>query len=388
MNKDCDALGLTVLGSTGSIGIQTLLVAESIGARIDMMSAGSNDVLFEKQCRKFKPSRVAMADTAAAQRLRTALADTDIKVYAGSDGVEEAAFETKSDAAIVAVSGMAAAKPMMAAAKSCKRICMANKEAIVAAGHHLLSAIKDGGAELIPVDSEHSAIFQCLSGGDRRDVKKILLTASGGPFYGKKKEELSKITPAEALAHPTWLMGKKITVDSATLMNKGFELIEAMRLFNVSAEDIEVVIHRESIVHSMVEYRDGAIIAQLGLPDMRTAIAYSLTYPRRCEGDVGSVDFGKLSRLTFGTPDLEAFPCLALAMDSAKKGGTYPAVMSAADEIAVDAFLKGQIGFGEIYETVVSVTETVGRTGDASLDEVFEADAEARNTAREILCRK
>ncbi len=385
MNNDNIALGLTVLGSTGSIGIQTLSVASSIGARIDMMSAGSNDKLFEEQCRKYMPKSAAMADEEAAKRLRTALADTDIRIYAGDAGVTEAAFETHTDAAVVAVSGMAAAAPMMAAAKSCRRICMANKEAIVAAGAHLLSAIREGGAELIPVDSEHSAIFQCLSGGNRADVKKILLTASGGPFFGKSREELGAITPERALAHPTWLMGKKITIDSATLMNKGFEVIEAMHLFNVAAEDIEVVIHRESIVHSMVEYCDGAIIAELGLPDMRTAIGYAITYPRRRPTEVGSVDFFKLGKLTFGKPDTEAFPMLAFAQKTAAVGGTAPAIMSASDEIAVGAFLAGKIGFYDIYDVVSTVTEKLGRSGETTLSEIFEADAEAREYTRSLI---
>ncbi len=385
MNKDYSALGLTVLGSTGSIGIQTLSVASSIGARIDMLSAGSNDTLMEEQCRKYKPLRAAMADEAAAKRLKTALADTDIKIYSGNDGVTEAAFETKSDSAVVAVSGMAAASPMMAAARSHKRICMANKEAIVAAGQLLLASIREGGAELIPVDSEHSAIFQCLSGGHRADVKKILLTASGGPFYGKKYDELSGITPERALAHPTWLMGKKITVDSATLMNKGFEVIEAMHLFNISADDIEVVIHRESIVHSMVEYCDGAVIAELGLPDMRTAIGYAITYPRRRPTEVGSVDFRKLGQLTFGAPDTQSFPLLAFAQKTAAVGGTAPAVMSAADEIAVGAFLDGKLGFCEIYEVVSAVTEKLGRSGEVTLSEIFEADEEARAYTRALI---
>ncbi len=376
---------LSVIGSTGSIGIQTLDVASAIGAKIELLTAGSNDKLIEEQCRKYSPRIVAMADEKAASRLKTALADTDVKVYSGTDGVTNAAYEIKADSAVIAVSGMAAAMPMMAAAKSCKRICMANKEAIVSAGAHLLAEIRRGGAELIPVDSEHSAIFQCLSGGRKADVKKILLTASGGPFFGSTKAELAGITPERALAHPTWLMGKKITVDSATLMNKGFEVIEAMHLFNVDVADIEVVIHRESIVHSMVEYCDGAIIAELGLPDMRTAIGYAITYPKRRPGGVGSVDFAKLGKLTFGKPDTDAFPLLAFAQKTAAVGGTAPAVMSASDEIAVGAFLSGKIGFSEIYDVVAKTTEAVGRSGETTLDDIFEADAEARRFAAAVI---
>lgn len=376
---------LSVIGSTGSIGIQTLDVASAIGAKIELLTAGSNDKLIEEQCRKYSPRIVAMADEKAASRLKTALADTGVKVYSGADGVTNAAYEVNADSAVIAVSGMAAAMPMMAAAKSCKRICMANKEAIVSAGAHLLAEIRSGGAELIPVDSEHSAIFQCLSGGRKADVKKILLTASGGPFFGSTKAELAGITPERALAHPTWLMGKKITVDSATLMNKGFEVIEAMHLFNVDVADIEVVIHRESIVHSMVEYCDGAIIAELGLPDMRTAIGYAITYPKRRPGGVGSVDFAKLGKLTFGKPDIDAFPLLAFAQKTAAVGGTAPAVMSASDEVAVGAFLSGKIGFSEIYDVVANTTETIGRSGETTLDDIFEADAEARRFAAAVI---
>ncbi len=385
MKNEKITASLSVIGSTGSIGIQTLDVADHIGAEVRMLSAGSNDKLLEAQCRKYRPKIAAMADEKAAERLKLALSDTDVKVYSGNDGVTAAAGETEADSAVIAVSGMAAAMPMMAAAKSCRRICMANKEAIVAAGAHLLGAIRDGGAELIPVDSEHSAIFQCLSGGRKADVKKILLTASGGPFFGRSKEELAGITPERALAHPTWLMGKKITVDSATLMNKGFEVIEAMHLFDVPAEAIEVVIHRESIVHSMVEYCDGAIIAELGLPDMRTAIGYAITYPERRPGGVGSVDFAGLGRLTFGKPDTDAFPLLAFAQKTAAFGGTAPAVMSASDEIAVGAFLTGKLGFSEIYDVVSAVTEKLGRAGETTLDEIFAADAEARIYAKEII---
>ncbi len=385
MENKSSRASLSVIGSTGSIGIQTLDVADRIGASVKLLTAGANDKLLEKQCRKYHPTIAAMADEAAAARLKIALSDTDIKVYSGDRGVTEAAGEINADSAVIAVSGMAAAMPMMAAAKSCRRICMANKEAIVAAGAHLLAAIREGGAELIPVDSEHSAIFQCLSGGRKADVKKILLTASGGPFFGRTKEELAGITPERALAHPTWLMGKKISVDSATLMNKGFEVIEAMHLFDVKAEDIEVVIHRESIVHSMVEYRDGAIIAELGLPDMRTAIGYAITYPERHAGGVGSVDFAKLGSLTFGKPDTDAFPLLAFAQKTAAFGGTAPAVMSASDEIAVGAFLSGKLGFSEIYDVVSTVTEKLGRAGDTTLDEIFEADAQARRYTADLI---
>ncbi len=377
---------IAVLGATGSIGTQTLSVADSLGTPTDVLTAGSRDREFEAICRKYSPRIAAMADESAARRLKTALADTDIKVYGGSEGVAAAAGEADADCAVVAISGMAASEPMMNAARCCRRICMANKEAIVAAGGHLLAAIKAGGAELIPVDSEHSAIFQSLTAGRRGDVLKLILTASGGPFYGKKRCELEKLTAADALAHPTWSMGPKITVDSATLMNKGFEVIEAMHLFSVPPEKIEVVVHRESIIHSMVEFRDHAIIAQLGLPDMRTAIQYAITYPTREDGCAGSVDWGTLSRLTFGKPDTESFPLLALAYEAARRGGTCPAVMSAADEVAVGAFLRGEIGFTDIFDIVESAVDRVGRPGEADLCEIVAADGEARVRAGEM-CR-
>ncbi len=379
---------VAIFGATGSIGRQTLSVVDSLGASVDVLTAGSRDGWLEAACRKYKPRIAALADETAASRLKCALADTDIIVYGGDSGVTEAAAETKAEAAVMAISGMAACRPMIEASRSCRRICMANKEAIVAAGEHLLSRIREGGAELIPVDSEHSAIFQSLSGGRRDDVLKLILTASGGPFFGKKRSELEEITPSDALAHPTWDMGPKITVDSASLMNKGFEVIEAMRLFSVPAEMIEVVIHRESIIHSMVEFRDHAIIAQLGLPDMRTAIQYALTYPGRMTGCAGSVDWSTLSKLTFGKPDTDAFPLLAFAFEAARRGGTYPAAMSAADEIAVGAFLDGKIGFTDIFDVVIKTADDVGSGGDASFEDIVSADAEARTRARDNIARR
>ncbi len=382
--NDMTSQRIALFGATGSIGSQTLSVADSLGLSLDVMTAGSRDREFEVQCRKYRPRIAAMADADAAARLRVSLADTDITVYGGSDGVVEAAAETDADAAVIAISGMAACRPMIEASRRCRRICMANKEAIVAAGGYLLAAIRDGGAELLPVDSEHSAIFQSLAGNRKSDVEKLLLTASGGPFYGKKRAELEKLTAKDALAHPTWSMGKKITVDSATLMNKGFEVIEAMHLFSVPASKIEVVIHRESIVHSMVQFRDHAIIAELGVPDMRTAIAYAITYPAREPGCAGSVDWRTLSSLTFGVPDTETFPLLAFAYKAAEAGGTCPAVMSAADEIAVGAFLRGEIGFTDIFDVVMDTVGICGRGGEASFDEIVAADTEARIRAGEL----
>lgn len=388
---------ISVLGSTGSIGTQTLEVAEHMGLMIDTLTAGCDVKGLYEQCRKFSPRAAALSDENAAHELKSLLSDTDIKVYGGKDGVVDAAGEIVSDTAVVAISGMAAAEPMIAAAHAVPRVGMANKEAIVAAGDLLLSSIKDAGAELIPIDSEHSAIFQCLkcapdssagdSGGSRA-LKRILLTASGGPFYGKTRKELEGVTPETALAHPTWRMGRKITIDSATLMNKGFEVIEAMRLFGVPADKIKVVVQRESIIHSMVEFCDGAIIAQLAPPDMRCAIQYAITYPERSPSLSGEVDFDALGGITFGSPDMETFPLLALAYDSAAKGGTYPAAMSAADEIAVGAFLLGKISFYGIYDIVLSVRDKIARKGDFSLDEIFDADMAARGLAREMIYGK
>ena len=373
---------IALLGSTGSIGTQTLSVADAIHAQVDVITAGSNDKLAAAQCRKYNPRIAAMADEAAASRLALELADTDIKVYGGDTGVTDAVAATNADTAVIAISGMAAAMPMITAAHNCRRICMANKEAIVAAGDELLAAISEGGAELIPVDSEHSAIFQCLRAGERGDVARILLTASGGPFYGRSRESQADITPKEALSHPTWQMGAKITVDSATLMNKGFEVIEAMRLFRVPADKIEVVIHRESIIHSMVEYNDGAIIAQLGAPDMRTAIQYAITFPRHISGCARRLSLTDIGRLTFSSPDTDAFPALSMAFDAARRGGSYPAVMSAADEVAVKAFLAGKINFTRIYDIVAETTYSLGAAGIYSLDEIIEADLAARDAAQ------
>ncbi len=378
-------LTTAIFGATGSIGKQTLSVVESLGARVDVLTAGSRDRELEDACRKFMPRIAALADESAANRLKLALADTDIKVFGGDEGVVCAAAEADADAAVMAISGMAACAPMIEASRSCRRICMANKEAIVAAGDHLLSKIKEGGAELIPVDSEHSAIFQSLSGGRREDVSKLILTASGGPFYGKKRSELEGITPKMALSHPTWDMGPKITVDSATLMNKGFEVIEAMRLFSVPADMIEVVIHRESIIHSMVQFRDNAIIAELGVPDMRTAIQYAMTYPERMNGCAGEVDWKALSKLTFGVPDTDAFPLLAFAFEAARRGGTYPAAMSAADEVAVGAFLSEKLGFTDIFDIVKETADIVGHPGQTSFEDIVSADAEARLRAAELI---
>lgn len=378
---------LSILGSTGSIGRQTLEVAEKLGTKIDFMCAGSNDVLFEAQVRRFRPRAVAMSDERAASRLKTALADMDVVVMGGADAVMYGAGDARADITVVAISGMAAAKPMMAAASACRRIAMANKEAVVAAGNLLLSEISARGAEVIPVDSEHSAIFQCIGAGQRSDLRRVILTASGGPFFGRSAAELKSVTLEEALSHPTWSMGAKITVDSATLINKGFEVIEAMCLFGLSADQIDVVIHRESIIHSMVEFTDGTVIAQLGLPDMRTAIQYALTHPARTTGLSGRLDFTTLGSLTFAKPDMTTFPLLSAAFDAARQGGTYPAVLSAADEITVNAFLLGKIGFSDIARYISDALSNLGQEGNPTLAEILEADAEARAYVRKRIDR-
>ena len=304
-----------------------------------------------------------------------------------ADDVMFGAGDARADITVVAISGMAAAKPMMAAASACRRIAMANKEAVVAAGNLLLSEISARGAEVIPVDSEHSAIFQCIGAGQRSDLRRVILTASGGPFFGRSAAELKSVTLEEALSHPTWSMGAKITVDSATLINKGFEVIEAMCLFGLSADQIDVVIHRESIIHSMVEFTDGTFIAQLGLPDMRTAIQYALTHPARTTGLSGRLDFTTLGSLTFAKPDMTTFPLLSAAFDAARQGGTYPAVLSAADEIAVNAFLLGKIGFSDIARYISDALSNLGQEGNPTLAEILEADAEARAYVRKRIDR-
>lgn len=374
---------VTILGSTGSIGRQSLEVIASCGMEAVALAANSNARLMEEQARRFKPTLVALADEAAANQLRVALADTNVHVLSGLDGVLEAAAISSADTSIAALVGMAGLRPTLASIREGKRVCLANKETLVCAGPLVLEEAKDYGAEICPVDSEHSAIFQCLEANrDRGEVKRLILTCSGGPFYGRKREELVNITVEDALKHPNWSMGAKITVDSATLMNKGLEVIEAMHLYGVPAEKISVVIHRESIIHSLVEYCDNAILAQLGAPDMRLPIQYALTYPKRVPGPATPLDLWSCGPLTFGTPDLEAFPCLALALEAAGTGGTAGAILNGANEGAVGQFLAGKIGFLDIPAKVETALARIKAVQNPTMQDILDADEAAREIVR------
>ena len=331
---------ISILGSTGSIGRQTLEVAEELNLRVAALTAHSSVERMEEQVRKFRPALAVMTDEAAAAELKVRLADTDTKVLGGFDALLEAAVCPEADTVVTAVVGMVGLKPTLAAIEAKKRIALANKETLVCAGELVMDEADRYGAEIVPVDSEHSAIFQCLQGcRDRSEIRRLLLTCSGGPFYGKSFPELEGMTRQDALRHPNWTMGAKITVDSATLMNKGLEIIEAMRLYRLPPEQVEAVIHRQSIVHSMVEFRDGAVLAQLGTPDMRLPIRYAMTYPLRAESLAEPLDLLKCPPLTFAEPDMEAFPCLRMAREAAAEGGTACAILNGANEEAVRLFL-------------------------------------------------
>lgn len=370
---------LLILGSTGSVGEQAIDVAVRSGYPVLGLVANRNDKRAEEQARLLHPKAVAMADAGAAGRLRTALADTDIRVFGGENGVLEIIRETDADFAVNAILGKAGLLPTLAALESGKDLALANKESLVIAGAPVLACAKAHGRRITPVDSEHSAIFQTLRAGGHKEIKKLILTASGGPFFGKTRAELENVTVRDTLAHPTWRMGAKITVDSATMMNKGFEVIEAAHLFSVPAEKIDVVIHRESMIHSMVEYIDNSIIAQLSVPDMRLCVQYALTAPERCDAVIPELDLISAGKMTFAAPDRETFPLLDLAGEMFSAGGGMPAVLNAADEIAVDAFLKEKIGFLRILELVAEVCAQCAFAKSAGTpEELLEVDRIAR----------
>ena len=369
---------ISILGCTGSIGRQTAAVAEHTGIRVAALTANRKIDLLEQQARKFKPEFVAVYDEDAAKAFKLAVADTDIRVGSGMEGLIEAATLDSADCVVTAVSGAVGLKPTLAAIDAKKRIALANKETLVCAGELVMARAKEKGAEIVPVDSEHSAIFQCLMGRGEGELHKILLTGSGGPFRGRARATLEDITPAQAVAHPNWSMGAKISVDSSTLMNKGLEFIEAMHLFSVTPDDITVVIHPQSVIHSMVELVDGTVIAQLGVPDMGLPIQLALSYPDRCASQFEHLDFWKLRDLSFEEPDLVNFPCLALAMDCARRGGTAPCVMSAANEVAVHKFLRGELGYNRIYDAARGAVETIPRQPADDLDVILAADTAAR----------
>ena len=373
---------ISVLGATGSVGRQALDVARARGYRVDFLSANRDSQGVEELAREFKPFAVAMADGAAASDLKTRLADTDIRVLEGEDGICDGIRESHSDAVVNSILGEAGLIPTLAVIDSGKRLALANKESLVIAGDIVMPRAKERGVEIIPVDSEHSAIFQSLKSGKQQEIKRIILTASGGPFFGKTREQLKEVTLADTLAHPTWKMGKKITVDSATLMNKGFEVIEAVHLFGVDADRVQVTVHRESILHSAVEYIDNSIIGEFSVPDMRMCVQYAVDYPDRCPSASRELDLFEIGTLSFYKPDAEAFPFLALAKEAISEGGAMPAVMNAADEIAVEAFLGGKASFVDIFRIV---TETFEKMRDAkmakSLDDIIAADRAARRIA-------
>ncbi len=374
---------ISILGCTGSIGRQTAAVAEHTGIRVAALTANRKIDLLEEQARRFRPEFVAVYDEAAAKQLRIALADTEIRIGSGMSGLIEAATLDSIDCVVTAVSGSVGLKPPLAAIDAKKRIALANKETLVCAGDLVMARARERGAEIVPVDSEHSAIFQCLTGRGAGELHKILLTGSGGPFRGRKREELEDVTPEQAVKHPNWSMGAKISVDSSTLMNKGLEFVEAMHLFAARPEDITVVIHPQSVIHSMVELVDGTVIAQLGVPDMGLPIQLALTYPERCPSMFEHLDFWRLRDLSFEEPDLVNFPCLALAMDCARRGGTAPCVMSAANEVAVGMFLQNRLGYNRIYDAAAGAVEAIGAEPAADLDTILEADAAARAWVRE-----
>ncbi len=371
---------ISILGSTGSIGRQSLDVIAACGMTVVALTAYRDVARMEEQARRFRPELVAMMDPAAADELRLKLADTPIRVLSGMEGLMAAAAIPSADTVITAVVGVVGLRPTLAAIEGGKRIALANKETLVCAGELVMAQAREHGAEIIPVDSEHSALFQSLQGcTDRGAVKRLILTASGGPFFGKTRAELERVTLADALKHPNWSMGAKITVDSATMMNKGLEFIEAMRLYELPPEKISVVVHRESIVHSLVEYCDNAMIAQLGTPDMRLPIQYALTYPNRTLAVAEPLDLLKCGSLTFAPPDEENFPCLALAKEAARTGGTATAVLNGANEEAVGLFLEGKLGFMDIPRLVERALATVPVTQNPTLEDVLEADRAGRS---------
>ena len=374
---------ISVLGSTGSIGRQTLQVAEELGLRVTALTAGRQIDLLEQQARQFRPCLAAVYEESAARELRERLRGLPIEVMSGMEGLVAAAELAEADTVVTAVMGSVGLEPTLAAIRKKKRIALANKETLVCAGELVMAETKKYGAEIVPVDSEHSAIFQSLQGcKDKGEIKRLLLTCSGGPFFGRTFAELEHMTAADALRHPNWTMGAKITIDSATLMNKGLEIIEAMRLYGLPLAQVEAVIHRQSIVHSLVEFRDGAMLAQLGTPDMKLPIRYALTYPYRTQTPDRTLDLLSCGALTFSAPDEEAFPCLRIAKECAAAGGTACAIMNGANEVAVAQFLRGEIGFNDIPRRVEQALSRVAVKYQPSRGDILEADRSGREAVR------
>lgn len=379
---------LSILGSTGSIGTQALQVVDDLRGSKEItvcaITGNRNTALLERQIRAYRPRLAVAADESCARQLKLAVADTDTRVLAGPEGLSEAAAMEEADMVLSAIVGFAGLVPTMQAVAAGKDIALANKETLVTAGALFMDAVKEKGVRLLPVDSEHCAIFQCLHAGTRAQLRRILLTASGGPFYGRSRDALKEVTRDEALRHPNWSMGAKITIDSATLMNKGLEILEARWLFDVPIDQIEVVIHRESIIHSMVEFADRSVVAQLSYPSMKHPIQYALTYPDRLASPEPALSFADLAQLTFGVPDEEAFPCLALAKRAGREGGIMPTVLNAANEVAVSRFLRGEIGFLEIPDIVGRAMGQYKNIPQPTLSELIAADRAVRQESRTV----
>ncbi len=380
---------IAILGATGSVGTQAIDVVRSRGYNVDFISAGNDYRALENIARELSPRAVALASAEAAKELAIALSDTPIRVYYGQEGIVQGIMESEACVVVNSILGEAGLIPSLAVIDSGKRLALANKESLVIAGEIVMARARESGIEIIPVDSEHSAIFQSLKAGRPCEVKRLILTASGGPFYGYTRKRLAEVTLADTLAHPTWKMGKKITVDSATLMNKGFEVIEAAHLFGVSAENIRVTIHRESILHSAVEYIDNSVIGELSVPDMRMCVQYAVDYPERCPSTAEELDLFGVGKLSFAEPDNETFPFLSLAKRAMSMGGAMPAVMNALDEVAVEAFLKERISFLDIIDIVLRGFDSLTYyRGEHSLEGILAADKEARRVASEYISNK
>lgn len=370
---------ISILGSTGSIGTQALDVAEKLGIRVTALTANKNIAVLEQQIRKYKPKLAVVYDEALAGELSAAVKDTDVKVLSGMDGLIAAATDKNADLVLNSVVGMVGLRPTLAAANAKKNIALANKETLVAGGSLVMDAVRKNGVSLYPVDSEHSAIFQCLQGLlDGKSLKKLILTASGGPFFGKTKDELLNVTLQQALNHPNWSMGAKITVDSATMMNKGLEIIEASWLFDMPVDKIDVVVHRESVIHSMIMYSDNSVIAQMALPDMRIPIQYAITYPHHIPSPVSELDLSEVGTMTFAKPDYDTFLCLSTCKKAMKIGKTAPAIANGANEQANEMFRNGKISFLQIGELVSKAVESIKPTEINSLDDVLSADKASR----------
>ncbi|NLK39338.1 MAG: 1-deoxy-D-xylulose-5-phosphate reductoisomerase [Clostridiales bacterium] len=378
---------IAVLGSTGSVGKQALDIARRHGVRVLALSANTNITLLEEQIREFSPDYCTVVDKRAAEDLRVAVADTKTKVLAGHSELCDMITACDAPVIINAIVGSAGLLPTLTAVREGRRVALANKESLVVGGELVMAETRRYGAEIIPVDSEHSAVFQCLEAGRREDLNRIILTASGGPFFGYTKERLEMVRLSDALAHPTWKMGAKITIDSATMMNKGFEVIEAAHLFGVAADQIDVLIHRESIIHSMVEYIDNTIIAQMGLPDMRSCVQYALSYPARAEGVGERLNLAEIGNLSFYAPETDSFPLLSVAYDALRAGGVVPAALNAADEIAVAAFLREEISFLGISEVVIRTVDRFanGKKALPALEDILEVDRDARRIAQSFI---